>query len=133
MPAAPMSNESLSARLARASAELHELEQGMQSGDIDARILAEFRESVDHVRQTAWAVQQWMELSAAKRDPFSVLNWLEAERVRVGTQVARELCMDLDASEVNTETPGIQKLYHEVHGLLDRLGKIVPREPDSRS
>lgn len=132
MPAAPESNESLSARLARASAELQELEKGMREGDIDARILTEFRESVDHVRQTAWAVQQWMELSAAKRDPFTVLNWLAAERVRVGTQVAHELCMDLDASEVNTDTPGIPKLYHEVHGLLDRLSKMVKREPDAR-
>ncbi|HYX67559.1 MAG TPA: hypothetical protein VE825_00380 [Terriglobales bacterium] len=129
MPAPAHNQEPLTARLARASTQLHELEQGMQSGDIDPRILSEFRESVDHVRQTAWAVQQWMELSAAKRDPFSVLNWLAAERVRIGTQVSRELCMDLDASEVNTETPGIQKLYHEVRGLLDRLSKIVKREP----
>ena len=133
MPAPAHSQEPLTARLAKASAELQELEQAMPHGDIDGRILAEFRESVDHVRQTAWAVQQWMELSAAHRDPFSVLNWLASERVRIGTQVSRELCMDLDASEVNTETPGIQKLYHEVRGLLDRLSKIVKREPEARS
>ena len=133
MPAAPQNHESLSARLARASAELHELEQAMQSGEIDARVLPEFRESVDHVRQTAWAVQQWMELSAAHRDPFTVLNWLAAERVRVGTQVSRDLSMDLDSTEVNPETPGVQKLYHEVRGLLDRLSKIVKREPGAQS
>lgn len=132
MPAAPESNESVSARLARATAELHELEQSMQSGQVDGRILAEFREAVDRVRQTAWAVQQWLELSAAKRDPFTVLNWLVAERVRIGTKIAHELCMDLDAAEVDTETPGTQKLYHEVHGLLDRLRRIVKREPDAR-
>jgi len=125
MPDPSHSHESLTARLAQASAELHELEQGMQNGEIDGRILAEFRESVDHVRQTAWAVQQWMELSAAKRDPFSVLNWLAAERVRIGTQVAHELCMDLDATEVNTETPGIQKLFHETKGLIERLSRIT--------
>ena len=125
MPAPEHSHESLTARLAQASAELHALEQGMQNGEIDPRILSEFRESVDHVRQTAWAVQQWMELSAAKRDPFSVLNWLAAERVRIGTMVAHELCMDLDASEVNTETPGIQKLFHEAKGLMERLSRIT--------
>ena len=133
MPAAPQSSESLSARLTKASAELHELEQAMQSGELDARILTEFRGSVDHVRQTAWAVQQWLELSAAHRDPFTVLNWLAAERVRVGTQVSHELAMDLDAAEVNPETPGVQNLYHELRGLLDRLGKIVRREPDTRA
>ncbi len=131
MPAPSHDPESLSTRLARASMELQNLEKMMHEGDIDPRILAEFRECVDHVRQTAWAVQQWMELSAAKRDPFTVLSWLAAERVRVGTQVSRELCMDLDASEVNTETPGVQGLYHEARGLLDRLKRIVKREPEA--
>lgn len=132
MPAPSPSPESLTGRLAKASADLQELEKLMPDGDIDPRILAEFRESVDHVRQTAWAVQQWMELSAAHRDPFTVLNWLASERVRIGAQVSRELCMDLDASEVTTETPGVQNLYHEVRGLLDRLKRIVKREPDER-
>lgn len=46
-------------QLMKTSAELVEIEQAIQSGSVDARILKEFRDAVDYVRRTAWAVQEW--------------------------------------------------------------------------
>jgi hypothetical protein len=51
---------SLTARLRATTAELQELENSVVSGDLDPRVLSEFRNAVDHIRNTAWAVQQWV-------------------------------------------------------------------------
>ena len=51
-------------QLKKASFELVKLEETIRTGGIDARILAEFRDAVDYVRKTAWAVQEWQEREA---------------------------------------------------------------------
>jgi hypothetical protein len=51
---------SLTVRLRATTAELQELENSVVSGDLDPRVLSEFRNAVDHIRNTAWAVQQWV-------------------------------------------------------------------------
>src|SRR5438105_14019500 len=56
----------------RTSSELVRIEQEIKSGGIDPRILEEFRDSVDYVRKTAWAVQEWQERQLQKHDPQTV-------------------------------------------------------------
>jgi hypothetical protein len=51
---------SLTARLGATTVQLQELEHSVISGDLDPRVLSEFRNAVDHIRNTAWAVQQWL-------------------------------------------------------------------------
>ena len=48
---------SLTARLQTTTAGLQALEKVVVSGDLDPRVLSEFRNAVDHIRNTAWAVQ----------------------------------------------------------------------------
>lgn len=123
----PTPSEGLSARLEKMSVELRELEQSMKSGDIEPRVLREFRDSVDHVRQTAWAVQQWLELQAKRGDVYSVLSLLTAERIRRATQLSSDLAMDLDATEVTFETEGLPALFRAVQGLYERLARLFKK------
>ncbi len=118
---------SLSARLQKVSTELRELEQSMKSGEIEPRVLREFRDSVDYVRQTAWAVQQWLELQAKKKDAYGVLSLLIGERIRRATQLSSDLSLDLDASEVSFETEGLDKLFPVVEGLYQRLARLFKK------
>jgi len=45
-------------RLKKVTADLRTLENEIKSGGVDPRLLQELRDSVDHVRKTAWAVNE---------------------------------------------------------------------------
>jgi len=112
---------SSSERLKAATDELQNLEQLVVSGDCSPRVLSEFRGAVDSMRQTAWAVQQWIELQREHRDPYTVLGLLSEERVRRATQLARDLRIDLESLELSMETEGLDKLFQATKGLYERL------------
>ena len=116
--------ESLPARLQRVGNELLELDQAIRSGDIDVRLLEGFRQAIDHVRETTWAVQQWIELRAQEKDAYGVLPRLTVERIRRATQLNNDLALDLDATEVTMETEGIENLRQSVRELYKRLTSV---------
>ncbi|HXN22504.1 MAG TPA: hypothetical protein VOA41_07150, partial [Candidatus Dormibacteraeota bacterium] len=66
----------LNFQLKKTSSELVKLEQAIKSGGLDPRILMEFRDAVDYVRKTAWAVQEWQERELQQHDPHTVLPLL---------------------------------------------------------
>ena len=117
--------EGLPARLQKVGNELLELDQAIRSGDIDVRLLAGFRQAIDHVRETTWAVQQWIELQAQDKDAYSVLPRLTVERIRRASQLNNDLALDLDAAEVTIETEGIENLRQSVRGLYKRLAQLA--------
>ena len=125
----PSSSTSITARLEAATSELHELEELVRSGDLDSRVLSEFRGAVDHIRNTTWAVQKWLGLSnESGGDPFSVLPIMSAERVKRGTQICSDLSLDLQTIEVGFETPGVAELFNAVDDLHRRLAKLLKRD-----
>lgn len=119
----------ITARLEAATGELHALEELVKSGDLDARVLSEFRNAVDHIRNTTWAVQKWIGLSdQSGGDPFSVLPIMSAERVKRATQICTDISLDLQTVDVGIDTPGIGSLYNAVDDLYRRLGALLKRE-----
>jgi len=126
-PPANSADQPLSTRLQNLGAELRALEEDIKAGEVDARVLQEFRQSVDQIRVTAWAVQQWTELQAQKRDAYSVLPLLTKERIRRATQLAETLNLDIDATEITFETEGIEKLFHAVEGVYYRLARLFKK------
>jgi ubiquinone biosynthesis protein UbiJ len=117
----------LTARLRVITLELQELEHSVVSGDLDSRVLSEFRNAVDHIRNTAWAVQQWVGAREQSGDPYAVLPALAAQRVRRATQLANDLCLDLQTVEVTAETEGMDNLYRAVDELHRRLELLFKR------
>ena len=125
----PSSSTSITARLEAATSELNELEELVKSGDLDSRVLSEFRGAVDHIRNTTWAVQKWLGLSnESGGDPFSVLPIMSAERVKRGTQICQDLSLDLQTIDVGFETPGVSELFNAVDDLHRRLAKLLKRD-----
>jgi hypothetical protein len=119
---------SLTARLQATTVELEELENSVISGDLDPRVLSEFRNAVDHIRNTAWAVQQWVGAKEQSSDPYAVLPALTAQRVHRATQLANDLCLDLQTVEVTADTEGVGNLHRAVGDLYRRLDLLFKRE-----
>jgi hypothetical protein len=119
----------ITARLEAATAELQHLEELVKSGDLDSRVLSEFRNAVDHIRSTTWAVQKWLGLNEQSGgDPFAVLPIMSAERVKRATQITNDLCLDLQTVDIRIDTPGIADLFNAVDDLRRRLATLLKRE-----
>lgn len=108
-------------QLKKASAELVRLERDIRSGNIDSRILMEFRDAVDYVRKTAWAVYEWQERELLRHDPRTLLPLLTTERIRRATQLSQAISADLAAREVTSDTTGIEEFFRAVERVYQRL------------
>lgn len=108
-------------RLQRATEELKALEQLIVSGDFAPRLLSDFRNAVDSIRQTARAVQMWVGLQQQQRDPYAAINRLSEDRVRRATQIAKDLTIDLQSLEVDFGTEGLAELFQAIEILHERL------------
>jgi hypothetical protein len=108
-------------RLKKACAELVNLEYDMRSGPVDLTILREFRDSVDNVRKTAWAIQEWQERQSRQQDPKTVLPLLTAERIRRATQLCDSIAADSAAHEIARGTVGIDEFFQAVERVHQSL------------
>lgn len=122
----------LARRLDAASNELKELQAALQTGPVglDPRVLENFRDATNHVRQISWVVQQWLQRSTQKQDPFAILDQLLAERIRVISELSRQLCMDIDSSEVDPSSVGLSGLNESIKQLRKRLATMFREEQE---
>ena len=114
----------LTFQLRRTTGELLKLEHGIKSGDIDPYVLREFRDAVDYIRKTAWAVQEWQERQVQKRDTATVIPLLVTERIRRGTQLYEALTADLKSHAIRPEAAEIEDLLHAVEHLYEELKQL---------
>jgi hypothetical protein len=113
-------------RLKKATAELRELEEEIRTGGFHPQVLRDFRDAVDYVRKTAWAVEEWQERQTQRRDTATVLPLLTAERIRRNAQLSRAIVEDLRSRELTPETEGVAELSEAIatlHRLLAALLK----------
>lgn len=111
-------------RLKKLTADLAELERAIRCGDVNPRALREFRDAVDHIRKTAWVVQEWGERKAQGRETETVLGLLTLERIRRATQLTNDLASDLQSKEIPPQTAGLYELYsavERIHRVLSAL------------
>jgi len=116
-------------RLKKAAAELRALEEEIKSGGADPRVLQEFRDAVDYVRKTAWAVHEWQERQFKHKDAGTVLSLLTTERVRRATQMIDATASDLNSHEVAPETPGMSEFAAAVQRMSQRLRGMAIDNP----
>jgi hypothetical protein len=111
-------------RLKMATDDLLKLEKDIRPGGMDARVLREFRDAVDYVRKTAWALQELQERQSQQRDTATVRFLLTEERVRRATQLSKAIAADLDSREVTDGTTGAADLFRAIEGLYQRLAEL---------
>ena len=125
MPDVMTHNTYLTLELKKTTDQLHELEEKLRAGEVDPRVLTDFREAINHVRHTAWAVQRWVDEDKGGGDPFAVITMVTAERVRITKKLINELLIDFESTDMSLDTPGILELHKAVHDLHDRLKMFV--------
>jgi hypothetical protein len=111
-------------RLKMATDDLLKLEKAIRPGGMDSSVLREFRDAVDYVRKTAWALQELQARQAQQRDTATVRSLLTEERVRRATQLSKALASDLDSHEVTDGTTGAADLFRAIEGLHKRLAAL---------
>jgi hypothetical protein len=104
-------------QLKKTCADLVKLEYDMRSGPVDQRVLGEFRDAVDNVRKTAWAVQEWQERQSRQSDPQTVLPLLVAERIRRATQLCEAIAADSATHEVTPTTVGLEEFLRAIERI----------------
>ena len=104
--------------------ELKRLDQEITAGNVDPRVLREFRDAVDYVRKTAWAVQEWQERQRQHRDTATVLPLLFTERVRRAAQLCEAVNSGLAEHDIKPESEGIETLFRAARRLYGHLKNI---------
>jgi len=128
VPATHSNMNSLSQRIAQSVNELNGLEQELVKERVDPRLLAQFHDAIGHVRQTAWTLQQWVDLESKGGDPFEVLPQLEGERMQMLGKLAHNVTADIDSTSINQFTLGVSELYETIQHLYRRLHKMLVDE-----
>ncbi len=126
-PKAPKPPES-SQKLQGLTDELRLLQALLTAGvEFDPRILTEFRDTVNRVRTTAWAMQQYIENAANDRDPKMVLTLLAGERVRAAFQICEAIRADLKNEQVQFQKGQLLELNEVVQSLAKELAEAVSK------
>lgn len=115
-------------QLRKTCADLVKLEYDIRSGAVDPNLLRDFRDAVDNVRKTAWAVQEWQERQLRGQDPQSVLPLLTAETIRRATQLLEAIVSEAATNEIARETVGVEELFRTIQQAHDKLSSLFDRK-----
>ena len=114
-------------RLEKGISELQGLHKLLLSSDVDPDVLADFREALNRVRNTAWAAQQYVVRKETDQDSNSVLSLLAGERVRAAHQLCQALVDDLGGSDVKFQRGSLVQLHEIAETLTERLEGVINR------
>ncbi len=117
---------SISVRLKNVTKELRSIQDLLSSGEgIEPRLLTDFRDAVNRVRNTAWAVEQFAKSKMTETDPQSVISLLAGERVRVAYQLCRLIQADLANNDIQFKKGQLLEFHGATSELERRLVEAV--------
>jgi len=106
-----------SSTLEQAIVELQRLHEILLAGDLEPRVLADFRDALNRVRTAAWAAQQYVIRKETEQDSGSVLSLLAGERVRVTYQLCQAISDDLKRTDIDFQAGSLVQLYEATKAL----------------
>ena len=119
-------NASITLRLQRVANELRQIEDLLASEeDLDSRILADFRDAVNRVRNTAWGMEQYANSKTTDTDPKTVFTVLAGERVRVAYQLCKLVQADLANPDIQFQKGQLLQLGRATQELAHQLLEIT--------
>jgi hypothetical protein len=126
MSSASNGSASISVRLQNVANELREIQDHLSAGeDVAPPILTDFRDAVNRVRNTAWAVEQYANTKTMETDAKSVLSLVAAERVRVAYQLWRLIEADLANPEIQFQPGQLVQFRQATADLGQQLTALI--------
>jgi hypothetical protein len=122
--------DQLSQQLARTTSELSRLEKLLLAGRVDRQILIEFREVINRVRRTVWAVYQNLD-DVPPESAVAVNGTVIAERTHTLRLLMAALLSDVALATVHAEVPeSLAKLLRE---WSDQFARAAQKRLQERS
>lgn len=119
-------NSTISLRLQSVTNELRNIQESLVSEqEIESRILTDFRDAVNRIRNTAWAMEQYANSKTTKSDAEPVLSVVAGERVRAAYQLARLVQGDLANPEIRFQRGQLVSLFDATHELGQKLRELI--------
>jgi hypothetical protein len=112
-------------RLKAAIAELGGIQSLLVAGELDPRILTDFRDAVNRIRNTAWAAYQYTESKITGNDSRSIISIVAGERIRAAYQLCQAIQNDLDTTDVHLQAGQLIQLHAATKSLTDKLSDVV--------
>lgn len=91
----------------------------------DPRILADFRDAVNRVRNTAWAAFQYAESKTTGNDSGSIISLAAAERMRATYQLCQAIQEDLASTDVHLQAAQLIQLHAATKTLTEKLDEVI--------
>jgi hypothetical protein len=120
-------NPNVPSRLESAISELQGLHELLLSGDLDPRVLADFRDALNRVRTAAWAAQQYVARKETDQDSSSVLSFLVGDRIRAAYNLCQGVCDDLKRTDIKFQAGSLVQLHEVTRALTEQLNDTVNR------
>jgi len=116
-------------RLEKAISELQGVHKLLLSSnsDVDPDVLADFRDALNRVRNTAWAAQQYVVRKETEQDSASVLSLLAGERIRTAHQLCQALVDDLTGTDIKFQRGSLVQLCEITETLTKKLKGVINR------
>jgi hypothetical protein len=111
--------------LEQAIVELQRLHEVLISGDLEPRVLTDFRDALNRVRTAAWAAQQYVIRKETEQDSGSVLSLLFGERVRVTYQLCQAISDDLKQTDIDFQAGSLVQLHDATKALTEQLEGVI--------
>jgi hypothetical protein len=112
-------------RLKAAIAELGGIQSLLGAGELDPRILTDFRDAVNRIRNTAWAAYQYAESKITGEDSRSIISIVAGERMRAAYQLCQAIQNDLETTDVHLQAGQLIQLHAATKSLTDKLSDVV--------
>lgn len=116
---------SLASRLKNAISELQGLQELLSSGDLDPHILADFRDALNRIRNSAWAAQQSVAQKESGPDSASVRSLLAGERIRAVYHLCQSVSDDLKSSDIEYQFGSLVQLHEVTKTLTEQLEGVI--------
>ena len=112
-------------RLKAAVSELGGLQTLLLADNLDPRILSDFRDAVNRVRNTAWAAQQYAELKVTGNNSIDNLSIVAGERIRAAFQLCQAIEKDLASTDIRMQAGHLIELHTATKSLTEKLKEVV--------
>lgn len=116
-----MPNVNVSVQLQNAMTELWPLQELLLSEDVDPRVLSDFRDALNRVRNTAWAAQQSVAAKMFDQGSDGIASIVASERVRNAYQLCLSVQQDLAADQIQFQKGQLTELHSAATRLVEEL------------